>query len=229
MISSHINGIPALISAIRSKRTAEGTTYELCFKGEGKLAREEIVMPLTEEQFEQLRSLVKGPLIRKDYRVYALPDGKKLECSLVDEGEATSFLYAAPYSAPKAFARSSEREYAPANCSRGTSAATVRKFRVIVLVPITAKRITIILPVSRRGYGASSCQTCAVRKARGVQPTGMGRDGDGGAGGRCGQAEQCRHRVNAVYADIHQRAVRQLRLLSARRHTGGYRCADGGE
>ena len=79
---------------IRSKCTAEGTTYELCFKGEGKLAREEIEMPLTAEQFEQLRSLVKGPLIRKDYRVYALPDGKKLECSLVDEGEATSFLYA---------------------------------------------------------------------------------------------------------------------------------------
>lgn len=79
---------------IRSVRTAEQTTYELCFKGEGDLAREEIELPLTAELFAQLRGLVNGPLIRKDFRVYALPDGKRLECSLVDAGEPTSFWYA---------------------------------------------------------------------------------------------------------------------------------------
>lgn len=30
----------------------------------------------------------------KDYRVYALPDGRKLEVSLVDEGLPTCFFYA---------------------------------------------------------------------------------------------------------------------------------------
>ena len=34
------------------------------------------------------------PMIEKDYRVYALPDGLRLECSLVDEGTPTAFYYA---------------------------------------------------------------------------------------------------------------------------------------
>jgi len=41
-----------------------------------------------------LEELLEMPLVRKDYRVYALPDGLKLECSLVDEGPPTAFYYA---------------------------------------------------------------------------------------------------------------------------------------
>lgn len=33
-------------------------------------------------------------MIRKDYRIYQLPDGRKLECSLVDGGTENAFLYA---------------------------------------------------------------------------------------------------------------------------------------
>ena len=56
--------------------------------------REEVEVDLTKEKFEKLQNLLCGPLIRKDYRVYALPDGHKLECSLVDEGTDNSFYYA---------------------------------------------------------------------------------------------------------------------------------------
>ena len=32
--------------------------------------------------------------VRKDFRVYLLPDGHRLECSLVDPGEEGEFMYA---------------------------------------------------------------------------------------------------------------------------------------
>ncbi len=68
--------------------------YVLCCKGKGTLLRREIELPLTEEQFSQLAELLEKPMIRKEFRVYALPDGHKLECSWVDRGTDSSFLYA---------------------------------------------------------------------------------------------------------------------------------------
>ncbi len=79
---------------IRSTKTAEGIRYVLCFKGEGTLVRREIEMPLTQEQFSQLSDLLKAPMICKEYKVYALPDGHCLECSRVDPGRESEFLYA---------------------------------------------------------------------------------------------------------------------------------------
>lgn len=72
----------------------EKTTYILCFKGEGTLVRQEIELPLEAETFGQLQELLPAPMIRKDYRVYALPDGHRLECSLVDGNEPDGFYYA---------------------------------------------------------------------------------------------------------------------------------------
>ena len=46
------------------------------------------------EQFDALAELIPQPFISKDYRVYRLPGGLELECSLVDEGTDTAFLYA---------------------------------------------------------------------------------------------------------------------------------------
>ena len=71
-----------------------GTDYVLCFKNGGGLVRQEVELPLDKEQFEQLRALLRGPLIRKDYAVYRLPDGHLLECSVVDAGTPTSFACA---------------------------------------------------------------------------------------------------------------------------------------
>lgn len=72
----------------------EKTTYILCFKGEGTLVRQEIELPLEAETFGQLQELLPAPMMRKDYRVYALPDGHRLECSLVDGDEPDGFYYA---------------------------------------------------------------------------------------------------------------------------------------
>ena len=79
---------------IRSTEIAGKTEYVLCFKGKGTLSRKEIEMNLQKEVFEELAELLSAPMIRKDFRVYQLPDGHKLECSLVDKGSASEFKYA---------------------------------------------------------------------------------------------------------------------------------------
>lgn len=75
---------------IRRKQKEEAIFYKLCFKGTGTLAREEIELPLDEETFNRLSGLLEAPFIHKAYKVYALPDGHRLEVSLVDE----RFFYA---------------------------------------------------------------------------------------------------------------------------------------
>ena len=75
---------------IRSKEQDGRTTYRLCFKGEGRLVRQETELDVTAEQFAELQNLLRAPMVRKDFRVYALPGGERLECSLVDG----AFFYA---------------------------------------------------------------------------------------------------------------------------------------
>ena len=69
---------------IRSKESGGRTGYRLCFKGKGKLVRQETELDLTAGQFAELKNLLPAPLVRKEYRVYGLPGGERLECSLVD-------------------------------------------------------------------------------------------------------------------------------------------------
>lgn len=79
---------------IRSSQTGDEIRFVLCIKGKGTLAREEIELGLEAETFLRLRGLLTLPMIRKDYKTYALPGGLTLECSLVDAGEPTAFYYA---------------------------------------------------------------------------------------------------------------------------------------
>lgn len=79
---------------IRSERHNAHTDYVLCIKGAGTLAREEIELPLTEEQFARLEKVVGRPLIEKQQRRYALPDGLVLEVNRVDAGQPGEFFYA---------------------------------------------------------------------------------------------------------------------------------------
>lgn len=79
---------------IRSKQSSKKSDYILCFKGEGTLMRQETEIPISYGTFKELEALLKAPMIRKDYKVYELPDGMKLECNLVDEGTTTEFFYA---------------------------------------------------------------------------------------------------------------------------------------
>lgn len=79
---------------IRKTEREEGTSYMLCVKGEGSIARTEVELPLSAEQYRELQSLLSRPMIQKDYRVYALPGGLRLECSLVDGESPHGFFYA---------------------------------------------------------------------------------------------------------------------------------------
>ena len=80
---------------IRREGREDGTTdLVLCFKGKGRLARQEIEMPLTPEHFEGLKEMIGKPLIPKQRRDYPLPGGLKLEVNRVDEGAPTEFWYA---------------------------------------------------------------------------------------------------------------------------------------
>lgn len=80
---------------IRKKQVqGKDDTFVLCFKGKGTLARQEVELALDRATYEQLEELVPGEMIEKDYRVYGLPNGLRLECSLVDPGKETSFFYA---------------------------------------------------------------------------------------------------------------------------------------
>ena len=79
---------------IRKKVKKDHTSYVLCIKGKGRLCRKENEWNLTEDVFQELEELLEIPMVRKEYRVYALEDGHRLECSWVDRGEPTEFLYA---------------------------------------------------------------------------------------------------------------------------------------
>lgn len=78
----------------RESRAGGETEYILCFKGKGRLARQELEMPVEPDFFEGLKEIVGKPLIPKTRRDYRLPDGHRLEVSLVDRGQATEFMYA---------------------------------------------------------------------------------------------------------------------------------------
>ena len=79
---------------IRSKEKDGKTGYRLCINGKGTLAREEIEFDIPREKFLALERLLPHPLVRKDYTVYALPGGYRLEYNVVDAGAPTSFTYA---------------------------------------------------------------------------------------------------------------------------------------
>lgn len=79
---------------IRRSATGENVRYEFCIKGKGTLSREEVEWEITQDEFERLSALLPKPPVRKRFRKYLLDNGYELECSLVDEGEPTSFMYA---------------------------------------------------------------------------------------------------------------------------------------
>ena len=74
--------------------TGGKTSYVLCFKSGGGLAREEIERDIDEALFRDLETkIIAKPLIPKLRRSYRLPDGAVLEVNHVDEG---CLLYTSP-------------------------------------------------------------------------------------------------------------------------------------
>ena len=78
----------------RAEQDGQVTARSLTIKSGSGLVRREVRIDLSGEQFDALAELIPQPFISKDYRVYRLPGGLELECSLVDEGTDTAFLYA---------------------------------------------------------------------------------------------------------------------------------------
>lgn len=75
--------------------TGGKTSYVLCFKSGGGLAREEIERDIDEALFRDLETkIIAKPLIQKLRRSYRLPDSAVLEVNHVDEGQPTEFWYA---------------------------------------------------------------------------------------------------------------------------------------
>lgn len=66
--------------------------YFMTVKGEGNLSREEIETIITEEFFNRLSAFIGHPLIHKDYYIYKR-NGHTIECSIVDKGSKTWFMY----------------------------------------------------------------------------------------------------------------------------------------
>ena len=73
------------------------TALVLCFKGApdpSGMSRQEIETEIDADLFAKLEDLIGKPLIRKERRTYALPDGLHLEVNEVDPGLPGHFMYA---------------------------------------------------------------------------------------------------------------------------------------
>lgn len=83
--------------AVRIRKTTDAKqnqTFVLCFKGPGGLVRSEVEQNITKETYQALKQMLPCPTASKRHRTYLLPGGHLLECSLVDEGQASAFFYA---------------------------------------------------------------------------------------------------------------------------------------
>ena len=93
MRQGYINVEPTVRIREEALRGGE-TSWIVCFKSRGGLARQEIEIAVRKEEFDQLEDLIGLPLIPKTRRTYLLPDGQRLEVNIVDEGMETEFMYA---------------------------------------------------------------------------------------------------------------------------------------
>lgn len=68
--------------------------FEMTVKGKGTLVRPEVNIDITCEQYNEMEGLLKHKPTFKDYHVYDLGGGLKLECSIVDGDTDHGFMYA---------------------------------------------------------------------------------------------------------------------------------------
>lgn len=78
----------------RYVKDGQDTAHFLTIKSGHGLVREEVELDISKAQFYALAKMIEHPFISKDFRVYQLPDGLELECSLVDKGMGSEFMYA---------------------------------------------------------------------------------------------------------------------------------------
>lgn len=68
--------------------------FEMTVKGKGTLVRAEVNIDITAEQYHEMAGLLTREPIFKDYHVYDIGGGLRLECSDVDGDTDHGFLYA---------------------------------------------------------------------------------------------------------------------------------------
>lgn len=78
----------------RNVKDGQDTAYFLTIKSGHGLVREEVELDISKAHFYALAKMAEHPFVSKDFRVYQLPDGLDLECSLVDKGKSSEFMYA---------------------------------------------------------------------------------------------------------------------------------------
>ena len=79
---------------IRKRLSSKGSSYKMTVKSRGEMIRHEVEFDIPEEKYNELQKIFCPNPIVKLKRIYILPDGKILECNLVDEGSETEFMYA---------------------------------------------------------------------------------------------------------------------------------------
>lgn len=79
---------------IRKKVSLKGVSYKMTVKSSGEMVRHEVEFDIPETKYNELAEVFCPNPIVKLKRNYLLPDGKVLECNLVDEGKDTEFMYA---------------------------------------------------------------------------------------------------------------------------------------
>ena len=77
---------------IEQKGIEQGEEYIFCYKGKGRLSREEYNLPLTKEAYESLLGKIEGRVIRKSR--YEIPCGKYTVELDVFQGELEGLCYA---------------------------------------------------------------------------------------------------------------------------------------
>lgn len=74
------------------KTGAETEKYKMTVKGSGTLSREEYKTIVPVAFFRDIAAFIGKPFIHKDYYLYHV-GGRTLECSIVDAGSPTEFIY----------------------------------------------------------------------------------------------------------------------------------------
>lgn len=78
----------------RNVKDGQDTAYFLTIKSGYGLVRKEVELDISQAHFYALAEMAEQPFVSKDFRVYQLPGGLELECSLVDQGMDSAFMYA---------------------------------------------------------------------------------------------------------------------------------------
>lgn len=78
----------------RNVKDGQDAAYFLTIKSGHGLVREEVEFDISKAHFYALAKMIEYPFVSKVFQVYQLPNGLELECSLVDQGMDSEFMYA---------------------------------------------------------------------------------------------------------------------------------------